>query len=323
MKKILYIGDKFYGYENEIIEEFSKYGKVFPIFTNIDKKHLIICKILSSIFLSKKAKEYLELIKIKNISNQLESLNLVKIDILFCIPNGYTSKEQLNFIKSKIFKIDKKILYFWDTLNKFKKIDYCSFFDEIYSFDMRECKENDFIFKPTFYSKRLKKESNYLYDIVFIAEYSMERAKIIKDILNLKLREDITKFIYLYKNFLEFFYIFFKNVKILKDLKYIKFKRIKKEKYNEIINSSQILIDIVPQNQQGLTQRVLDSLYLEKKIITNNKAIKEYDFYDENNILLIDNEAYHIEKFFKTKYKKISKKIIKKYSIQEWIKDFI
>jgi len=56
------------------------------------------------------------------------------------------------------------------------------------------------------------------------------------------------------------------------------------------------LIDIVQNGQKGMTLRVLEALFLKKKLITNNPSIKEYDFYNSNNIYLL-NEGFDDESF--------------------------
>ena len=46
---------------------------------------------------------------------------------------------------------------------------------------------------------------------------------------------------------------------------------------NEYIENSQILLDIQQKNQLGLSFRVFESLGLEKKLITTNIDVKNYD----------------------------------------------
>lgn len=58
------------------------------------------------------------------------------------------------------------------------------------------------------------------------------------------------------------------------------------------VNESQIVVDIVNGNQSGLTLRVLEALFLNKKLITNNKHITTYEFFDGRYIKVIDFEDY-------------------------------
>ncbi|ASI89245.1 hypothetical protein [Vibrio mediterranei] len=56
----------------------------------------------------------------------------------------------------------------------------------------------------------------------------------------------------------------------------------------EHVSKSNVIVDIVNENQVGLTLRVLEALFLNKKIITNNRHIEHYDFFDSRYIKIVD-----------------------------------
>ncbi|OEE51101.1 hypothetical protein [Vibrio splendidus] len=63
--------------------------------------------------------------------------------------------------------------------------------------------------------------------------------------------------------------------------------------YQEHINNvlmCKVVIDINQVGQNGITMRPIEALLAEKKLVTNNKKILEYDFYHPNNILIIDSQ---------------------------------
>ena len=58
----------------------------------------------------------------------------------------------------------------------------------------------------------------------------------------------------------------------------------------------------------------------QKKIVTNNISVKNYDFYDENNILICDFEDFsELYEFMQKPYRKIDENIINKYGFKNWI----
>lgn len=65
--------------------------------------------------------------------------------------------------------------------------------------------------------------------------------------------------------------------------------------YEDIVRShylhSRAILDVVQQGQQGLTLRPLECLFLNKKLITNNSDIVNYDFYRMENQLVINDFA--------------------------------
>ena len=127
----------------------------------------------------------------------------------------------------------------------------------------------------------------------------------------------------LYHN--KFYYYLFKIFK-WKEYRYIKpqnliFKPLTRKEVNYYMNKSKCILDIVDLKQLGLTQRIFDCLYLNKKIITTNEKIKMYDFYNENNIYILKKEEKieeeKLKKFFELK--KIKVRIGNKYSLENWL----
>ena len=73
-----------------------------------------------------------------------------------------------------------------------------------------------------------------------------------------------------------------------------------------------------------MTWRPLEAMFYRKKLITNFKDIKEYDFYIKDNIFIIgEDDLNNIKNFVNTGYVDISQNIIKKYTIDGWIENFI
>ncbi|WP_035937448.1 hypothetical protein, partial [Fusobacterium necrophorum] len=101
MKKICILGYKFYEYEKEIIDSFSKKYNVIFIDYSINFFEFFLCKVFG-----KYLKNY---ILNKKISKKIET----DVDILFCMSGKELSKENMIYI-FKIIPKSKKILYLWD-----------------------------------------------------------------------------------------------------------------------------------------------------------------------------------------------------------------
>ena len=101
-------------------------------------------------------------------------------------------------------------------------------------------------------------------------------------------------------------------------------KGINYEQILKYIAESKCIIDIVQEGQGGLTWRPLEAMFYRKKMITNFKDIKEYDFYKKDNIFIIgEDDPSNIKNFVNTGYVDIPQNIIKKYTIDGWIENFI
>ena len=93
--------------------------------------------------------------------------------------------------------------------------------------------------------------------------------------------------------------------------------------YKDIVKSemqSKALLEVLQKGQEGLTWRALESLFYKKKLITNLKKIKEYNFYRPTNIsvLGIDN-IDTFDSFMNSHYEDVPKSCIEEYTFKGWL----
>ncbi|WP_277903473.1 lipopolysaccharide biosynthesis protein [Enterococcus lactis] len=97
--------------------------------------------------------------------------------------------------------------------------------------------------------------------------------------------------------------------------------------YQEVINyegNSKAILDIVQENQTGLSLRPIESIFLGVKLITNNNMVKYQDFYNEQNcFLLTERPLSELKQFLNTPYIPVPDKILEKYTLKNWINNFI
>lgn len=321
-KKILLFCPRFFNYETEIKKELENQGAIVDYFderfgnSSINK---IIIRLNISFLLKILSKKYYKNI----IDNQLKK----DYDYVFFINTETILPETLEIMK-KIYKNSEFILYMWDSIkNKPRTNELLEYFDRIYSFDKKDTLINEKIkFLPLFYINLYfpQKVDKFIYDISFVGTIHSDRFKI----LNLLKKECIDK------NIKYYFYLFFQNKKLIllkklidKNLKEltsedISDKKLTHKEIENISNNSKTIIDIQSPNQSGLTMRTFEiALGLRKKLITTNENIREYDFYNPNNILVIDRKNIKIDyKFFQKKYIELDEKIYEKYSLKNWLK---
>lgn len=88
----------------------------------------------------------------------------------------------------------------------------------------------------------------------------------------------------------------------------------------ENVRKSAALLDFKLSHHNGLSFRFFEAMYYEKKIITNNESVKNYDFYSADNILITDFENLNnITEFLQKPYKKLPNEIVSKYSFDNWL----
>lgn len=316
------------GFENEnaILNDtdfFDKYIDIYALLNNKDKKNnkvLILREPKNSYFLQyldfkdlysfyepkKKKTIFFKLIYKFNIplfflffDKWKKNLNKYKYVIIF--DNGY-NKNITKYIKKKNKNI-KIYFYFWNPITENKKSVFLDKnIDEIYSYSFEDCKKYNLQSNTQFYSKDVPlKKSNSENGILFVGTDKGRKEKINELRIKLEKMNINCNFMIINseKNFVSY------------------------SKYLDLISSSKAILDMINENVTGLTLRVMEAIFFGKKLISNNKDLINYDFYDSSRIFILDYDKLDkLDKFLKTDYKKMSDEILSKYDFEEWIKRF-
>lgn len=217
------------------------------------------------------------------------------------------------------------ILYLWDVMHECAMDDVISVCDKVLSFDPEDAKKHNIEFRPTFFVKdylNVKDTIDYKYDIEFICTLYHPRQKLIKILKSKFNAQQLSFFTYLYvPGFIKYlqelvfhfpFYPF----------KEIKLKPISIPQTIEILNDTRCILDINPPYQVSLSTRAHEAMAAKRKYITTNKHIVDYEYYNPNNILIIDHENPIIPKeFIESPYEDIEEEIKYKYSVSGLVDD--
>jgi len=95
--------------------------------------------------------------------------------------------------------------------------------------------------------------------------------------------------------------------------------RFSQEETLKMYAESETIIDLVRDNQSGLSFRIFEALGIQKNVITNNKSITSYNIYDSGKIVCLDNLADINKVTFSNE--NYSNELIKIYSIDNFIKN--
>lgn len=207
---------------------------------------------------------------------------------------------QMCFILSRICPCVKKIAYFWNSCSTIKDCDFCinkikKYGFSIATFDSGDAKNYNLLFAPQFYKKITKNtQCNEIKNDFFFCGKNKGRKKVL-----LSLKETLStigscKFVIPEKN----------DAMLYSD-------------YVDELRNSRVLCDVNQKGQSGLTLRVLESLFFQKKLITNNNDVKKYDFYNPNNIFVFDSNTKKedIQTFISKPHVKVDEKILSNYEV--------
>lgn len=303
---------------------YHKYGE------KIAKK---MCEIynVEVLYISHKLYEY----KYKNIFEKIYSESIYKLlhketlkrkkkrEWLINKIDSFGSFDKVIVIRPELYDIEiiKKLkenckkmrIHLWDSLEFIERQkEYLKYFNEKSTFDMEEAEKYNMELLPNFYFEPNFKEEKIKYDAFTVMSYD-ERFFMI---------EKLGK--YFKENGLKYKFIIVTDKNIITEYLTIQKKSIDLDEVQNYINKSRAVVEIGHnvngKMQGGLSMRAIEALGNKKKLITTYSLIKNYDFYDEANIAIIDKANINIEKnFFKTFYRELPIKIYEKYSLKEWI----
>ena len=83
-----------------------------------------------------------------------------------------------------------------------------------------------------------------------------------------------------------------------------------------------VILDLTDHKRTGPSLRVMESLFLDKKLITNNALVGELDFYNSSNILVLDHSepvADTIRKFLSIPFIPAAPSVKDKYLFSSWL----
>jgi len=214
-------------------------------------------------------------------------------------------------------------LFFWNIITKERK-NHLLFTDKasIYSTDKGCCQTYGFQYNHIFYPKEFYQPySPQHQNKIFFIGHDKGRAAYIQKLYSFFQNCGLTCDIHILSDSKNKIYrAALSDILTDKNLSYFE--------YCKSMKHCGILLDINQKGQTALTMRVLESIYFSKKLITNNKDIVNYDFYNENNIFFLPDKitrttADKLKSFLKKPFLPYSKEILDLYDFEHWKKQFI
>tara|TARA_R110002126_G_scaffold141128_1_gene285994 strand:- start:1773 stop:2801 length:1029 start_codon:yes stop_codon:yes gene_type:complete len=321
-KKVLFFSPKFFGYGVEIAKKLEILGCDVDYFDEKPNNDFITKALVrvNKKILSRKIYDYYSLI--------FKDLNKDVYDIVFFLTPESISVKSLKHLKS-IQPNAKFVLYMWDSLkNRQNVLDLLPFFDYKFSFDKQDCNqlENNFNFRPLFYLDIYK---NITYnkstiDLFFVGTVHSDRLRLLKEIENecKKLAKRSFYFMFLQSKIIYYYRKLTDKHFRKSNIQDFAFKSLSQKELIKKLAVSNSVLDIQHPLQSGLTMRAIEMIGAKKKLITTNRDIANYDFFNSNNILIIDRNKPKLKSsFFESKYVDLEENIYFKYSIEGWLEE--
>lgn len=319
-KKILFVSVSFFGYEKAIWERLKKLGAEVDFYDDRPSNSIIskgIVRVYRKLMQIKINNYYQEILK-KTENKNYDYFLLIKGE---AIPLFFLQK-----IK-ELHKNIQMIGYAYDSFAEhpnFKLL--LPYLDKKFTFDRKDAQKFGLHFRPLFYinqyNRSVNSSQNPKYDLVFIGSVHTDRFLVGENIREFCDRKFLNTFFYYYapsKIAFRLRKIFDENLKKF-DIEKVSFKSLN---HIDIINyyqNSQAVLDINKPFQDGLTIRTFEVLAMKKKLVTTNSDIKNYPFFNPQNIFVTDRKNIFIDpEFLKTEFAEIDEKIQYMMSLDSWL----
>ncbi|WP_066220656.1 hypothetical protein [Formosa haliotis] len=238
---------------------------------------------------------------------------LGKQDQILVIKGDNLSIDTLGIIREQY--CDKLIAFFNDSFSRYPRMEKVQdAFDEVYSFEPVDVQRFGFNFISNYIYFPLESQKDhkpYLYDVFNISSLGKRSSTLPKLQHYFSTHQLKAKLIAFSEKPLK---------KRIKGVDYIK-EKISIEDMLKIADDSKMILDLQRPKQEGLSFRVFEALGKQKKLITTNKSVVNYDFYHPNNILVIDMKMIEIpQEFLNSPYHELEESVLMKYHISNWVK---
>ena len=310
--KICVISFDFWNYDAHIVEELRRKG--------VDAHHINIGAYQHKDLSARVKNTISKIVLQRNLKNELRQ------EMILDTLKKLGPQDQILVINPELIDMEfhrqikqctkRYIAYLYDSLARCPAQHLFSEFDEIFTFDKKDALDHHFKLITNYnYLPDQKTSVQPKYDLVYLGSFD-NRISLLSTIsaqmdkLNLNYNFVVVGKKSWTKN------ISFQNQNTI----LYKRQRVKHEDIPDFYLQGNIVLDLVRDNQTGLSFRIFETMALKKKIITNNPTIKDYDFYNPANVFILNEEASNIEKsFFEGSYQEIPAEIYDKYTLSSWV----
>jgi hypothetical protein len=247
--------------------------------------------------------------------------------ILICRGEAFTP-QSIDILK-KAFPDAMIILYCWDVFKYCDLSSNISYVNKAMSFDPEDVDNNPGLqFRPTFFVNEYRTLSNhalndYKNDFLFIGTLYENRHVLLAQMKASFAKQGLTMVEYLYVPSILLYFIDLIMKFPYVSLSRVHFLPISMLDTVKLLKDCKAILDITfTATQKSLSMRAYEAMAAHKKYITNNPEVMKYDFYNPNNIAVINMETMKIPKGFLEKpFEPVPEEVLYKYSVQGLVDD--
>ena len=320
---LLLIGGGFFGYADEISRALSLRGRNVAWFEDrpaLDTMTKSLLRVAPSL-VAAKSEAYFEGIIAKMRDQPIRDILVIKGEAL--------SPRSIERLRAAMPQA-RLTLYFWDSYLNMPKDspEKPSLFDKCFTFDPHDAEmDRRLTYRPLFYVDDYASlpQSEPDIDILFLGTIHTDRYAILSRLsraLPPGIRFD--KILYLPSRVVY-------AVRRIADPQFWRARRnefmfdpLSKTAIQTLISRTRVVVDIERSVQSGLTMRTIEMLGAGKKLLTTNSQVAAADFFNTNNIAVIDRRRPIVSpSFIKSAYEPPVAELLKRYSLSGWLDEVL
>ena len=320
-KFVLLIAPRFFGYEEDIAAELRRRGAFIDVLHDRPFSTPVMKAVTRTA--PKLVMKMVDRLYLKTLSD----VNPGYYNIILVVNGQTLSGVMLQRLRA-MFPSAQYILYMWDSFrNRRSAIENLRYFDTLFSFDPDCAREYGMKWRPMFFSRERPNKSNARakFDLSFIGTAHTDRFAVVSA-LTKYLGKEITfyRYMYLQAPWVYYAYRVTNPAFVGASIDGFHFIPLSRAEMVSVLFDSEAILEIEHPMQNGLTVRAFEAMGASRKLVTTNAHIRNYDFYNPNNICVIDRRNPVIPRsFFGTEYQSIHPNVYRKYSIVAWMDDIL
>lgn len=224
------------------------------------------------------------------------------------------SKEIISDIVNCFDNINEKYIYFWNYIpnNKLYNIikEYLDRF-EVFDYDDSDCKNYNMRFNTIMYDKTYKFEPVDCEKDLFFLGFTKDKSARLAQIYDMAVEQGLIPDICVVGN------ADIDNPPFEVSHSYVSYKD-----YIKRLAKSRAILDLTQNGQTGFSMRVMESIFHDKKLVSDNEHLLTADFYDESRIYVLGHDKRTLKQFIETQMKPYSAQTKDYYSFEKWLSRF-
>lgn len=319
--RVLLVAPRFFGYEREIRSELERRGAVVDWLPD----RPFDTPLMSA--LTRYKPEWVLPHADRLYERLLSDMGATHYDTILVINGQTLSHRMLSGLRTS-FPAARVVLYMWDSIdNRRGVIRNLPLFDTTFSFDPLSAGNYGMRLRPLFFSKGFERlpSDDFDYHLSFVGTMHTDRYAVVSQ-MRRRLPPELRSYWYLYLQAPWVYNAYRIGNQAMRHAcrDEFQFKPLDKVALQSVFSRSLAILDIEHPKQRGLTMRTFETMGSHKKLITTNSQVRDYDFFNENNICIVDRAEPRVPSaFLASPFTPILPALYHRYSIEGWVDEVL